>query len=66
MTMTRGANGILTRTLTCVNDVDLGATWSSYKGSMVHREAQNMAMPRLPVFEIRGQVWPTSLGLAGH
>ena len=44
MAMTRGANGILTRTL-CVNDVDLGATWSSYKGSMVHREAQHMAMP---------------------
>ena len=44
MTMTRGANGILTRTL-CVNDVDWGATWSSYKGSVVHREAQHMAMP---------------------
>ena len=35
MIMTRVANGILTRTL-CVNDVDLGATWSSYKGSMGH------------------------------
>ena len=45
MAMTRGVNGILTRTL-CVNDVDLGATWSSYKGSMVHREAQHMAMPQ--------------------
>ena len=44
MTMARAANGILTRTL-CVKDVDLGATWSSYKGSMVHREARHMAMP---------------------
>ena len=45
MAMRRGANGILTRTL-CVNDVSLGVTWSSNKGSMVHGEAQhNMAMP---------------------
>ena len=47
MAMIRGAiNGILTRTL-CVNDVDLGVTWSSDNGSMVHGEALNshMAMP---------------------
>ena len=45
MTMTRGANGILTHTL-CVNDVDSRATWSSYEGSMVHMEAQHLAMPQ--------------------
>lgn len=44
MAMARGANGILASTL-CVDDVDLGATWSSNKGRIVHREAQHMLMP---------------------
>ena len=70
MAMTRGANGILTISTLCVNDVDqLGATWSSNKCSMVHKsEAQHMAVPHASyVFEIRGQVWPTiSLGWPGH
>ena len=49
MAMIRGANGILTRTL-CVNDVDLGVTWSSNKGSMAYGEALNTwPCPMLPL-----------------
>ena len=66
MAMIRGANGILTRTL-CVNHVDLGVTWSSNKGSMVHGEALNTwPCPMLPVFEFQGVGMPTSLGWPRH
>ena len=66
MAMMRGANGILTRAL-CVNGVDLGLTWSSNKGSMVHGELNTWPCPMLPVFEIRGVGMPgSSLGWPRH
>ena len=56
-------SNILTRTL-CVNDVDLGITWSSNKGSMVPGEAQHTAMPHASRARILGIGMPT-IRLAG-
>ena len=66
MAMARGANGILASTL-CVDDVDLGATWSSNKGG--HRAQGGTTHGHAPRFlcsKLGGQVWPTSLGRTCH
>ena len=63
MAMIRGANDILTRTV-CVNDVDLGVTWSSNKGSMVHGEEQHMAMPQASSIRNSGVGYAHKFGVA--
>ena len=58
-----GANGILTRTLH-VNDVELGVTWSSNKGSMVHGQAPHMDMPHASSARNSGGTYAHKFGVA--